>query len=110
MKTGNIREMRTNLRVPFAEKDEAKRLGARWDPANKTWYVRDVENLAAFAHWLPSPADAAATTVAKPAPRNKPTATAALVKVGSHYFELECACLPWEGCPVCQAVIAAKGW
>lgn len=25
--------MRTNLKVPFAEKDEAKKLGARWDAA-----------------------------------------------------------------------------
>jgi len=27
------------LDVPFAEKDEAKRSGARWDPAAKRWYA-----------------------------------------------------------------------
>lgn len=27
------------LEVPFKEKDEAKRLGARWDPNMKKWYV-----------------------------------------------------------------------
>jgi len=27
------------LRVPFSEKDEAKKLGARWDAKRKVWYV-----------------------------------------------------------------------
>nr|WP_232102429.1 DUF5710 domain-containing protein [Stutzerimonas stutzeri] len=27
------------MKVPFAEKDEAKALGARWDPQAKVWYV-----------------------------------------------------------------------
>ena len=49
--------MRTNLRVPFADKDEAKRLGARWDPAKKLWYVQNVPNLAAFERWLPAQAE-----------------------------------------------------
>ena len=30
---------RIDLQVPFCEKDEARRLGARWDPAQKVWYV-----------------------------------------------------------------------
>ncbi|MGI8816112.1 MAG: DUF5710 domain-containing protein [Pseudonocardia sp.] len=30
--------VRAWLDVPFAEKDEAKRLGARWDPAAKRWH------------------------------------------------------------------------
>lgn len=44
--------MRVNLRVPYAEKDEAKSLGARWDIARKTWYVVDVEDLAPFLVWI----------------------------------------------------------
>ncbi|MBS0371452.1 MAG: hypothetical protein JSS57_19900 [Proteobacteria bacterium] len=99
--------MRTNLKVPFAEKDEAKRLGARWDPANKIWYVKDVEDLAAFARWLPAAGEAAAAPTAKPAARSKPAAAA---KVGVRYFELDCDCPPWEGCPKCQAIVAAKDW
>src|SRR5690349_15635188 len=27
------------LDVPYSEKDEAKRLGARWDPASRRWYA-----------------------------------------------------------------------
>ena len=45
--------MRTNLAVPFQEKDEAKRLGARWDYEARTWYVEDVENLEQFLRWIP---------------------------------------------------------
>jgi Domain of unknown function (DUF5710) len=30
---------RIDLKVPFAGKDDAKRLGARWDAARKVWYV-----------------------------------------------------------------------
>lgn len=31
---------RTYLNVPYAEKDEAKRMGARWDPQRRRWYAR----------------------------------------------------------------------
>lgn len=41
------------LNVPFDDKDEAKGLGARWDPAKKKWYVRSVDDLAAFDKWIP---------------------------------------------------------
>ena len=47
--------MRTDLKVPFAEKDEAKNLGAKWDPTNKTWYVENCSPMSSFAKWLPLP-------------------------------------------------------
>jgi hypothetical protein len=40
------------LNVPFAEKDEAKRLGARWDSARKKWYAPLGTDLALFSRWL----------------------------------------------------------
>ena len=46
--------MRTNLKVPYEEKDDAKKLGARWDAARKTWYVENVENIAQFMRWMPN--------------------------------------------------------
>lgn len=46
--------MRTNLKVPYAEKDQAKKRGARWDAARKTWYVENVENMAHFMKWMPA--------------------------------------------------------
>jgi hypothetical protein len=39
------------LNVPYAEKDAAKALGARWDAANKKWYVPSDKDLAPFAKW-----------------------------------------------------------
>lgn len=45
--------MKTFLFVPFEEKDDAKRLGARWDIARKRWYVDDLENLEPFLRWMP---------------------------------------------------------
>lgn len=44
---------RIDLIVPFAEKDEAKRLGARWDNEHRLWYVPEGVNLSAFERWLP---------------------------------------------------------
>ncbi len=44
---------RIDLDVPFAEKDEAKKLGARWDPAQKTWYVPEGQDSAPFQKWHP---------------------------------------------------------
>ena len=41
----------TFLKVPYAEKDEAKRLGARWDAARKKWYVPQGVDVAPFARW-----------------------------------------------------------
>jgi hypothetical protein len=43
----------TDLNVPFHEKDDAKRLGARWDAVRKTWFLPDGTDTAPFAKWLP---------------------------------------------------------
>lgn len=45
--------MRTELDVPFSQKDEAKALGAKWDRVKKIWYVPDGVNPEPFAAWLP---------------------------------------------------------
>jgi hypothetical protein len=39
------------LKVPFAEKDEAKALGARWDAAKKKWYVPAGKDPELFSQW-----------------------------------------------------------
>ena len=43
--------MRTYLEVPYSEKEQAKRAGAKWDGSQ--WYVDNPENMAAFLRWLP---------------------------------------------------------
>ena len=42
---------REDLRVPFAQKDEAKTLGARWDPVKRVWYVPAGMDSAPFKKW-----------------------------------------------------------
>jgi Domain of unknown function (DUF5710) len=99
--------MRFDLKVPFAEKDAAKQLGARWDAANKLWYVLDKADMTPFAKWNPAPRDGAATPApSRPASKGSTASpTAGIVQVGSRYRELPrvCACLPWDVCEACRA-------
>lgn len=40
------------LEVPYSEKDEAKALGAKWNPEIKKWYVRDKKDYHKFIRWI----------------------------------------------------------
>ena len=40
------------MRCPFAQKGEAKGLGAKWDGVRKSWYVPAGLELASFRKWL----------------------------------------------------------
>lgn len=42
---------KTYLNVPYAQKDEAKALGARWDATNKKWYAPASKDIALFVKW-----------------------------------------------------------
>ena len=44
---------RVILSVPFAEKEQAKALGARWDRDHKHWWIPSTLDLAPFVRWLP---------------------------------------------------------
>lgn len=98
--------MRHNLKVPFAEKDEAKKLGARWDAARKLWYIEGGVDTLAFARWQPTPHDGSAVA-SPPAPRRSTASTAPAegrVQVGSRFVALPrvCDCLPWDDCEKCR--------
>lgn len=100
--------MRLNLKVPFAEKDEAKKLGARWDAGRKVWYVEGKEDLSPFSRWSPTPHDASAAAAAVPTPKRATAQnmeSSGKVQVGSHYVEQPrvCDCPPWEVCDKCRA-------
>ena len=88
------RKMRLNLKVPFAEKDQAKKLGARWDAGRKIWYIEGKEDLAPFSRWSPTPHDVA-----------KSHDSSGEVHVGANYVERArvCDCLPWDVCDKCRA-------
>ena len=62
---------RTYLDVPFAEKDEAKAFGARWDRGEQAWYIPPGVEAAPFVKWepgasraLPAPSDSLPATQA----------------------------------------------
>lgn len=41
------------LDVPFAEKNDAKRLGAKWDAAMRKWFVPHGVDVNRFSRWWP---------------------------------------------------------
>ncbi|HRP94801.1 MAG TPA: DUF5710 domain-containing protein [Rhodocyclaceae bacterium] len=97
--------MRLDLKVPFAEKDQAKKLGARWDPGRKLWYIEGHLDAALFARWQPTPHDASVTESSPPR-RSRPAqpASAGKTQVGSRFVKLPrgCDCLPWDDCDKCR--------
>lgn len=48
-----VRAVNTDLDCPFSQKDDAKALGARWNPKRKKWYVPSGKDLRPFRRWLP---------------------------------------------------------
>ena len=50
----NTSNERTYLAVPYAEKDRAKAVGARWDKDAKAWFVPAGTDIAPLSQWLPA--------------------------------------------------------
>ena len=97
--------MRINLVTPFAEKEAAKALGARWDGAKKIWYIVDVEDLTPFMRWIPNLDAAKDTGAASPTnPKSSPKAVVARTKTPASSKPAvvvpHCGCkvLPWDDC------------
>ena len=44
---------KTFLAVPYKEKEQAKKLGAKWDKENKLWYAPEGTDLTPLAAWMP---------------------------------------------------------
>ena len=55
------------LNVPYAEKDAAKALGAKWDAAKKKWYAPGAIDIAQFAKWTPESTNLESASLATPA-------------------------------------------
>jgi len=97
----------TFLTVPYAEKDEARALGARWNPGRKRWYVPPGVALDAFEKWLAKDgADAGAGNKGG----GRVDSAAAKLAVGANYVELAHACNPFEPCAECTAALAGTAW
>lgn len=97
--------MRINLVTPFAEKDAAKALGARWDAAKKCWYVVDVADLTPFSRWIPNMEAAMENVPGTSRPLTKSPSRASVnhykgPTTGPAMDVPHCGCdvLPWEDC------------
>lgn len=96
--------MRHDLKIPFAEKDQAKKLGARWDAGRKLWYIEGKLDPGLFSRWHPTPHDGSTVNPPVPRPRDTARVATAKVQVGSGYVARPrvCDCLPWDDCEKCR--------
>lgn len=95
--------MRTDLKVPFSEKDEVKNLGARWDSIKKTWYIENVSFLPNFTKWLPLPPSSEPSDAFK-SDAWKKSGDSGRTMVGNNQSPRQSACdctLLWE-CEYCR--------
>jgi hypothetical protein len=89
------------LNVPYAEKDQARALGARWNPVRKRWYVPDGVESSPFEKWLPAEA---------PAGAGRTDSAAASLALGANYVALGHDCNPFERCAECERRLAGSAW
>jgi hypothetical protein len=94
----------TFLNVPYAEKDQARALGAKWNPGRKSWYVPAGVALEPFEKWLTKGQGPDSQ------PKGRIDAYGAKRVVGANYVALEHGCNPFEPCPECGPVLAKSGW
>lgn len=52
------------LAVPYAQRDQAKALGAKWNPDRKSWYVPAGRPTTPFKRWFPATTEATAPVAA----------------------------------------------
>lgn len=97
--------MRINLVTPFADKDKAKALGARWDSTRKVWYIVDVADLTPFMRWIPDlgvatrpldmPGGSGVSKTAKQPAESRPAVT---TRSDQDVPFCGCKVLPWDDC------------
>lgn len=59
------------LVVPYAQKDSAKELGARWDAITKKWYVPADKDITLFVKWQTEIIDLESPSTTTTKPRSK---------------------------------------
>ncbi|MEG0042054.1 MAG: DUF5710 domain-containing protein [Massilia sp.] len=108
------------LTVPYAEKDAAKALGARWNPTRRRWYVADGVATEPFAKWIDAVSASASTSASASAGgAARPGAKAGSGRVDSYqgktvvgvnYVALDHDCNPLEECPSCMQTLEGTPW
>ena len=96
--------MTTFLTVPFAEKDQAKSLGARWNADKKKWYVPAGVDLTPFKKWATITAAEIDNVVTSNGAAAAPSMEEiGLTITGDKYVERALDCIPWMPCAECDA-------
>ena len=95
--------MRTNLDCPFNEKNEAKALGAWWDPARRCWFIENMEDLTPFMKWIKKGCAPKDKPVSRGKDKQREQAKVhrekpAFTTSKRHDLECNCAVLPWDHC------------
>ena len=100
------------LKVPYAEKDEAKGLGARWNSARKAWYVPDGVDEAPFSRWFAAGGSEGASAAGGTGARSGASrdSYSGDPVTGKYYVELAHDCSPFTVCPQCAPLLAKSGW
>jgi hypothetical protein len=98
------------LTVPYAEKDEAKALGARWNPTKRRWYVPDGVAPEAFAKWAAEGAAAPSSGSGAKAAGGRVDSYQGKTVVGANYLALAHDCNPFERCTQCGAALLGTDW
>ena len=99
------------LKVPYAEKDQAKALGARWNAERKAWYVPDGTAATPFQQWLAGAGDGREPAkAADKQSKGKVDSYVGKPTIGEHYFELKHDCSPFTDCEQCRPALVASGW
>ena len=110
------------LKVPYAEKDQAKALGARWNNERKVWYVPDGAVVAPFKQWMgpgqstahvEGPAGKAPAKAAGAAGGAKPgrvDSATGKTSIGAFYIDVEHGCNPFADCAECRPKLESSGW
>jgi hypothetical protein len=84
--------MKIYLKCRFSDKEEVKRLGARWDYERKYWFVENPDNLELFAKWvIDKEPPISARKTHKHSFKSFGTTNSLGVSCG-------CKALPWEDC------------
>ena len=109
---------RVYLAVPYAAKDAAKALGARWNRTAKAWYAPPGADLAEFQRWMPSAQAQTAAVAEDPRDAFAEALRAARVNAGGKMHRRAGAKLHhgrWQpgapyGAPGCGLVIRREGF
>ncbi len=98
-----MQKPRFYLTVPFAQKDKAKGLGAKWDPTRKSWYVPEGVDTGAFQRWIsddsdhqgPTPGDPSAQRAGSPN-RKKESSGVVIPSTNPDFVPYTGDVPPWE--------------